>query len=136
MAFQDLMHPRNIYKNRKPDFKDLMTKYPEFAAHMKKTDKGVPFLDFKDPASLRALSWALLKDDYGLDVEMPLDRLIPTIPLRLNYILWLEDILGEHNGQVTGIDIGKTLPFILMTRMAQKHIWCILSMWAKIVFSS
>ena len=40
---------------------------------------------------------------------MPLNRLIPTIPLRLNYILWLEDILEslkKTDEPVHGIDIG------------------------------
>lgn len=63
-------------------------------------------VDFKNPACLRALTWALLKDDFQLDVQLPLDRLIPTIPLRLNYILWLEDIFGISCSALTGIDIG------------------------------
>ena len=49
----------------------------------------------------------MLKDDFDLDVLMPLDRLIPTIPLRLNYILWLEDILNGHAENIKGIDIGR-----------------------------
>ena len=43
---------------------------------------------------------------------MPLNRLIPTIPLRLNYILWLEDVLtsrGDITTTVCGIDIGKDI---------------------------
>ena len=47
-----------------------------------------------------------MKEDWDLDVEMPLDRLIPTIPLRLNYILWLEDLVAGTEGKITGIDIG------------------------------
>ena len=81
--------------------------------------------DFKKPECLRALSWALLKDDFDLDVEMPLDRLIPTIPLRLNYILWLEDLLSSvEKRQIRGIDIGEAglvvqikICFILLRRM-------------------
>ena len=67
--------------------------------------RGQVHLDFKNPECLRSLSWALLKEDWNLDVTLPVDRLIPTIPLRLNYILWLEDLIvgTEH---VTGIDIG------------------------------
>ena len=63
----------------------------------------------QDPESQRALTWALLKDDFSLDVDMPLDRLVPTIPLRLNYILWLEDILESHEGPIRGVDIGEHL---------------------------
>lgn len=35
--------------------------------------------------------------------------MIPTIPLRLNYILWIEDLLGIFGSageQISGIDIG------------------------------
>lgn len=64
-------------------------------------------VDFKNPACLRALTCALLQDDFQLNIKMPLDRLIPTVPLRLNYILWLEDIFGSSSGMpVKGIDIG------------------------------
>ena len=67
--------------------------------------QGNIHLDFKKPECLRALSWAILKDDFGVNVNMPLDRLIPTIPLRLNYILWIEDLIGEVT-TARGIDIG------------------------------
>ena len=76
--------------------------------------------DFKKPECLLALSWALLKDDFDLDVEMPLDRLIPTVPLRLNYILWLEDLLssaGER--QIRGIDIGKPVVMVQINVMTK-----------------
>ena len=65
-------------------------------------------VEFRDPASLRALTWALLKNDFDIDISIPLDRLIPTVPLRLNYILWLEDIFSSAAQQeLLGIDIGE-----------------------------
>ena len=65
-------------------------------------------IEFRDPACLRALTWALLKNDFDIDVSLPLDRLIPTVPLRLNYILWLEDIFSAAaKTQLSGIDIGE-----------------------------
>ena len=67
-------------------------------------------VEFRDPASLRALTWALLKDDFDIDISVPLDRLIPTVPLRLNYILWLEDIFtSAAESPLHGIDIGKRI---------------------------
>ena len=101
------MHPRNPYKKRKPDFQALATKFDYFKEKVKENESGKVILDFKDPAALRALTRALLEDDFGLDITMPLDRLIPTVPQRLNYILWLEDIIGKENG-AKGIDIGKS----------------------------
>lgn len=71
----------------------------------------MPFsLNFKDPEAVRALTCTLLKEDFGLTIDIPVERLIPTVPLRLNYIHWVEDLIGHQDGdkQVLrrGIDIG------------------------------
>ena len=67
-------------------------------------------VEFRDAAALRALTWTLLKNDFNIDLSIPLDRLIPTVPLRLNYILWLEDIFNSAvKRQLLGIDIGKKM---------------------------
>lgn len=67
-------------------------------------------IDFKNQEALRALTTTLLHKDFGLRVEIPLNRLVPTLPLRLNYLLWLEDLLHlsvkTREGQTRGVDIG------------------------------
>lgn len=63
-------------------------------------------LNFKDPEAVRALTCTLLKEDFGLSIEIPLERLIPTVPLRLNYIHWVEDLTGGQGSPRRGIDIG------------------------------
>lgn len=70
---------------------------------------GKVTINFKDAGAIRALSKCLLHHDFNLTVDMPSNRLVPTIPLRLNYLLWVEDILEENSlkgGEVMGIDIG------------------------------
>lgn len=55
-----------------------------------------------------------MSKDFGLEVVLPVDRLVPMVPQRLNYIHWLEDLLhderegreGEERKPVHGIDIG------------------------------
>ncbi|KAK3589134.1 hypothetical protein CHS0354_017101 [Potamilus streckersoni] len=106
MALNKYMHPRNWYKKHKPNFKDLAIKYPEFRKCANQDLAGNVTLNFKDPTSLRALTTTLLQEDFGLKVELPLDRLIPTVPQRFNYIHWIEDILGKKGGHAKGIDIG------------------------------
>ena len=106
MALNKYMHPRNPYKNQKPNFKQLAIKYPEFREKVTQNLSGKVILDFKDPEALRALTVALLKNDFDLTVSLPVDRLIPTVPQRLNYILWLEDIFDQAKA-LRGIDIGK-----------------------------
>lgn len=67
-------------------------------------------MNFKDEESLRVLTTTLLKHDFDLEVDIPPKKLVPTLPLRLNYILWVEDLL-RHSGvddftSVHGLDIG------------------------------
>jgi 23S rRNA (adenine1618-N6)-methyltransferase len=72
---------------------------------------------------LRQLTKSLLKADFGLTIEMPSDRLCPPVPVRWNYIRWLQDLIdnsgpwsdtndisildvNEPRRRVTGLDIG------------------------------
>ncbi|KNC84618.1 hypothetical protein SARC_03185 [Sphaeroforma arctica JP610] len=52
-------------------------------------------LDFKDDVAVRELLYALLHVHYGLKLSMPLDRLVPTVTSRENYIHWVADLI-EH----------------------------------------
>lgn len=63
-------------------------------------------VNFKEPEAVRALTCTLLKEDFGLSIEIPLERLIPTVPLRLNYIHWVEDLTDGQKQPRRGIDIG------------------------------
>ena len=103
------MHERNIY-NLPPDFIKLSEQYENFGKHVTVSSDGKGHLNFKDPEAVRELTYTLLKHDFGLLLDIPLDRLIPTVPLRLNYILWIEDLLKEcslEQEPVKGIDIGQ-----------------------------
>ncbi|SAL97047.1 hypothetical protein [Absidia glauca] len=106
------MHPRNMYKDNPPNFNDLARLYPSFRPFVHGSDDDRPFIDFKNAEAVRELTYCLLKRDFNLTVTFPLDRLCPPIPNRLNYILWIEDLLTETQGQdakdkqIVGIDIG------------------------------
>ncbi|XP_066520169.1 RNA N6-adenosine-methyltransferase mettl16 [Hoplias malabaricus] len=106
MALNKSMHPRNRYKDKPPDFAYLASKYPDFQKHVQTNLAGRAMLNFKDPEAVRALTCTLLKEDFGLTIEIPLERLIPTVPLRLNYIHWVEDLTGGQGSPRRGIDIG------------------------------
>ncbi|XP_023259796.1 U6 small nuclear RNA (adenine-(43)-N(6))-methyltransferase isoform X2 [Seriola lalandi dorsalis] len=106
MALNKSMHPRNRYKDRPPDFAYLASKYPDFQQHVHTSLTGRPVVNFKEPEAVRALTCTLLKEDFGLTIEIPLERLIPTVPLRLNYIHWVEDLIDGQKQLRRGIDIG------------------------------
>lgn len=76
-------------------------------------------IDFKDEAALKTLTKCLLKQDFNLTVDLPPKQLVPTLPLRLNYILWIEDIIETLKmSDVIGLDIGK---FFLISRLKDLH---------------
>ncbi|XP_027718197.1 RNA N6-adenosine-methyltransferase METTL16 isoform X1 [Vombatus ursinus] len=110
MALNKSMHARNRYKDKPPDFAYLASKYPDFKQHVQINLTGRVSLNFKDPEAVRALTCTLLKEDFGLSIDIPLERLIPTVPLRLNYIHWVEDLIGPWDAARSalrrGIDIG------------------------------
>ncbi|PLB42700.1 DUF890 domain protein [Aspergillus candidus] len=102
---------RNIYRDD-VDFAELALQSPEFAKQLKSNGQ----LDFSDPDAVRQLTKSLLKRDFNLDVEIPDDRLCPPVPNRLNYILWVQDLLDttgreyrdeyDPDREVQGLDIG------------------------------
>uniref|UniRef100_A0A1A8RGV2 U6 small nuclear RNA (adenine-(43)-N(6))-methyltransferase n=1 Tax=Nothobranchius rachovii TaxID=451742 RepID=A0A1A8RGV2_9TELE len=106
MALNKSMHHRNRYKDKPPDFAYLASKYPEFQQYVHTSLAGRPVVNFKEPEAVRALTCTLLKEDFGLTIEIPLERLIPTVPLRLNYIHWVEDLIDGQKQPRRGIDIG------------------------------
>ncbi|XP_022837995.1 U6 small nuclear RNA (adenine-(43)-N(6))-methyltransferase isoform X2 [Spodoptera litura] len=124
MALNKYMHPRNIYKTP-PDFGKLSLIYPEFAAISKSDITGKVGIDFKDPHSLRVLTKCLLKSDFNLEVDIPADRLVPTLPLRLNYILWIEDLMEvtHRKENIVGLDIGTGACAIYPLLGAVKNKW-------------
>ncbi|GAB5356233.1 hypothetical protein AAMO2058_000273400 [Amorphochlora amoebiformis] len=107
----DRMHPRNVYKGNQPDFGKLAEKYRFFAEHVQRSSSGKPYIDFKNQDAVVALNKALLKEDFKLDWNMPTDKLCPPVANRLNYVLWLQDLLKLNrptnpSATVKGIDIG------------------------------
>ena len=111
------MHPRNRFREHKPDFGAYIQVHKSLEQHLVKRKKptvdGFTYtMDFSDPDALRELTCACLKHEFDLDLCIPPNHLIPTVPQRLNYIHWIEDLLSNNNGEIPkgndvfGIDIG------------------------------
>ncbi|KFM80235.1 Methyltransferase-like protein 16, partial [Stegodyphus mimosarum] len=125
MAFNTRMHERNIYKNR-PNFGEIALEYPEFRKYAVPDERGKIHVDFSDPNALRLVTKLLLKKDFNLNVEIPPGFLIPTVPQRLNYILWIEDlldILPPRDTEIRGVDIGTGPCAIFSLLGAKKNSW-------------
>ena len=95
------------------DFKALAKSDKDFKQVWQRTSGK---LDFQDPETVQALSKAILKSDFGLQLEVPDDRLCPPVPNRWNYVAWIQGLLDstsadysskyDPNRQVQGLDIG------------------------------
>ncbi|KAH9176089.1 S-adenosyl-L-methionine dependent methyltransferase [Lactarius sanguifluus] len=123
------MHERNQYKTP-PDFDSLAHAYPPLQPHViRAPEDGSPTIDFHDETAQRRLTQALLFRDFDIQLEIPDDRLCPPVPNRskssfrsrylahetkprLNYVLWLQDVLSHSSSQeqpptsIRGIDVG------------------------------
>ncbi|UQC90209.1 uncharacterized protein CLUP02_15739 [Colletotrichum lupini] len=96
---------RNLYSTE-PDFGKLGRQDPKFGTLLKRGN-----LDFNDPCAVMQLTKTLLKADFGLNIELPDDRLCPPVPNRHNYLLWLKTLLdsttyGDPDQEILGLDIG------------------------------
>ncbi|KAL5254074.1 hypothetical protein ACHWQZ_G013737 [Mnemiopsis leidyi] len=118
------MHPRNVFRTP-PDFKKLGELYPDLQKHLIQARKDYFTLNFKDPESLKILTCSLASQYFDLTLELPSNRLIPTLPLRLNYLLWIEDLLSYHttSNEVVGIDIGTGASAVYALLGYQKFGW-------------
>ncbi|KAH8042771.1 hypothetical protein HPB51_025823 [Rhipicephalus microplus] len=102
------MHERSVFRTP-PDFTVLAEKYFDFSQHVTYNTLGKAKLDFKDSDSQRALSKTLLKHFFELDVRLPQGRLVPAVPQRLNYLLWVQDLVEkalERKENVVALDVG------------------------------
>ena len=118
------MHHRNIYRNKeKADFTRLAQSYPPLSQHLTDTSS----IDFRDKKAVLTLTQAFLHRDFNLTLGMPPhDTLIPTVPQKLNYILWIEDLLKLVRGRghtIKGIDIGTGASCIYALIGAKRNGW-------------
>ncbi|CAI9765449.1 unnamed protein product [Fraxinus pennsylvanica] len=108
-----VIHPRNKYSENPPDFGLLASLYPSFEPYVFYSHGGRPRIDWTDFNATRELTRVLLLHDHGLNWWIPDGQLCPTVPNRLNYIHWIEDLLASDlipctlgNSVVKGFDIG------------------------------
>lgn len=112
LPLSQIMHPRNRFSHTKPDFNLYAITRPSLRQYLKPMQGTQCTLNFNDPRALRELTCACLEHEFNLKVDIPLGHLIPTVPLRLNYIHWIEDLLNLLGGkrpvdnEVVGVDIG------------------------------
>jgi len=92
-----LLHPRNKHRSRY-DFALLVKGSPALRDFIIVTPYGEESIDFANPAAVKMLNKALLKEHYGIaHWDIPENYLCPPIPGRADYIHYLADLLAEGN---------------------------------------
>jgi len=107
------LHPRNRHRLRY-DFKRLISSCPELSTIVFINQYNNETIDFSDPAAVKILNKALLKQFYGIsNWDIPLGYLCPPIPGRADYIHYIADLLSSSNNgviprgkSITCLDIG------------------------------
>lgn len=93
------MHPRNRNSGRY-DLPRLAAASPALAPFLRLSPRGEPTVDFADPAAVKALNAALLKDLYGLEHwDVPPGYLSPPVPGRSDHLHYAADLLAPPGGE-------------------------------------
>lgn len=94
------MHPRNRHTGRY-DLEKLAKGFPTLAPFVARNAHGDLSIDFADPAAVKALNGALLKDLYGLEHwDIPPGYLCPPVPGRADHLHHAADLLAGAGGAV------------------------------------
>jgi hypothetical protein len=84
---------RIAYLSVRPSFSDLADKYSYLNPHVSHHGTNAK-LDFTSWHATHALTQALFEDGFGvLGWDIPEGRLIPALTNRMNYLMWLADLL-------------------------------------------
>ncbi|PJJ53276.1 23S rRNA (adenine(1618)-N(6))-methyltransferase RlmF [Hymenobacter chitinivorans] len=96
-AEKDGLHPRNRHRGRY-DFAALQRATPALAPFVALNAHGTESIDFADPAAVKTLNQALLREFYNVPLwDIPAGYLAPPIPGRADYVHYLADLLAELN---------------------------------------
>ena len=91
------LHPRN--KHQQPyDFAALCAAVPALTTFVRDNGYGVLSIDFANPAAVKTLNHALLKQMYSVEHwQLPDGFLCPAVPGRVDYLHYLADLLASLN---------------------------------------
>lgn len=144
------LHPENPH-NRGYPFEALVQSSSGLGAYVQKSPAGTDTIDFSSSRAVKELNQALLRYYYGIDYwDIPPDSLCPPVPGRLDYLLYMADLLHEWGDpsvskgkKVKVLDIGTGANLIypilghrkLGWRLVGSEISEVSLKWAKILIS-
>jgi 23S rRNA (adenine1618-N6)-methyltransferase len=100
-ALKNHLHPRNRFRGGY-DFPALAERHLPLAAFVRPNPHGEASIDYANPAAVKALNQALLKQAYGIETwDVPPGYLCPPIPGRSDYVHHLADLLRGSDSSPT-----------------------------------
>jgi 23S rRNA (adenine1618-N6)-methyltransferase len=128
------LHPANPHLAGY-DMAALSQSYPALAPLLITTPRGEQSIDFADPVAVKTLNQALLAHHYQLPMwDVPEGYLCPPVPGRLDYLLYLADLLkSSHQGktpkksQLKLLDVGCGANLIYSLLAARHFGWQVLA---------
>ena len=126
---KEQLHPRNRFRTGY-DFPRLIACSPRLAAFVAPHAYGDASVDYANPAAVKALNQALLKQAYGIGTwDVPPGYLCPPIPGRSDYLHHLADLPGISDAArprrqpVVVLDIGMGANCIYPLIGAREYGW-------------
>lgn len=128
MNIKKSLHPRNKHRQGYA-FTELTKAYPELAKFIiNNKHNQQPTIDFANSNAVKLLNAALLKKHYQIQHwDFPKGYLCPPIPGRVDYILYLADLLTDSgidsDTKISALDIGTGASCIYPILGAREYGW-------------
>lgn len=107
------MHPKNPFLNNY-DFDLLIKHYKPLKDFVFTNEYNTQTIKFADKHAVKALNTALLKAYYNIDWRIPDSNLCPPIPGRLDYLLYVSDLVQKENLKLLDIGTGANLIYPIL----------------------
>ncbi len=103
------MHPKNPF-NTGYNFDILVEKHPPLKPFVFENQYGNKTIKFANSEAVKALNTALLKSYFGIEYwNIPDNNLCPPVPGRLDYLLYVADLIPKKDIHLLDIGTGANL---------------------------
>lgn len=107
------MHPSNPFR-ADYDFDELVKHNDSLSKYVFVNKHGTKTIKFGDQRAVKALNKALLKSKYDVHWDIPKGFLCPPIPGRLDYLLYVADLLPKKDISMLDIGTGANLIYPIL----------------------
>jgi 23S rRNA (adenine1618-N6)-methyltransferase len=108
------LHEKNPFI-KEYNFDTLNKQHPPLQSFVAENKYGNKSIQFSNTDAVKALNTALLKVDFGLSYwEIPENNLCPAVPGRLDYLLYVSDLVKKDNINLLDIGTGANLIYPIL----------------------